>query len=160
MRFEVTHVAKDGLAREVWSFELDRFTFTTQIAVRLISYVSQTKPTPRHQKWRASLWYDPRAPHRSPGHLPHNRIDKEQDVPWTPEVGAEALALVNAAILLVEPERPKFATAPEAKDAPAAVCPRCLDVKPGTPAGSPEQPHPGPFTADVCHACARSEESP
>lgn len=107
------------------------------------------------------VWsFDPRAPHRSPGHLPHNRIDKEEDVPWSPEIGAEALALVRTSTVLVEPERPKPAPAPEAKDAPGAVCPRCLDVKPGTPAGSPEQPHPGPFTADLCAACTSSKRSP
>lgn len=33
------------------------------------------------------------------------------------------------------------------------VCPRCLGVEPGKPAGDPEHPHPGPFTAEVCAAC-------
>lgn len=33
------------------------------------------------------------------------------------------------------------------------VCPRCLGVEPGKPAGDPEHPHPGPFTAEVCASC-------
>lgn len=33
------------------------------------------------------------------------------------------------------------------------VCPRCLGVEPGKPAGDPEYPHPGPFTAEVCASC-------
>ena len=34
-----------------------------------------------------------------------------------------------------------------------AVCPRCLDIEPGTPGGNPEEPHPGPFTENLCAAC-------
>ena len=36
------------------------------------------------------------------------------------------------------------------------VCPRCLDVTPGTPGGTPEEPHPGPFTEELCTACAKA----
>lgn len=36
------------------------------------------------------------------------------------------------------------------------VCPRCLDIVPGTPGGSPESPHPGPFTAELCAPCSRA----
>lgn len=35
----------------------------------------------------------------------------------------------------------------------APVCPRCLDENPGTPGGSPDAPHTGPFTAELCDAC-------
>lgn len=34
------------------------------------------------------------------------------------------------------------------------VCPRCLDVEPGIAAGDPDHPHPGPFTRELCAACA------
>lgn len=42
--------------------------------------------------------------------------------------------------------------------APAApprrpVCPRCLDIEPGMPGGTPEAPHPGPFTPRLCGPC-------
>ena len=115
MRFEIIHPSQDGLAREVWFFELDRFPFAstsaTQIAVKLVAYASETKPTTRHRKWKTALWYDPSLSHRSPGHLPHRRINKEQDVPWSPELGAEALAFVQKAIVLVEPARPALAPA-------------------------------------------------
>ena len=40
------------------------------------------------------------------------------------------------------------------------VCPRCLGVEPGKPAGDPDHPHPGPFTAEVCAACAVETEQP
>lgn len=40
------------------------------------------------------------------------------------------------------------------------VCPRCLGVEPGKPAVDPEHPHPGPFTAEVCAACAVETEHP
>lgn len=33
------------------------------------------------------------------------------------------------------------------------VCPRCLDVEPGKPAGSPDAPHPGPFRDELCTPC-------
>jgi hypothetical protein len=33
------------------------------------------------------------------------------------------------------------------------VCPRCLDLEPGTPGGTPETPHPGPFAQDLCAPC-------
>jgi hypothetical protein len=36
------------------------------------------------------------------------------------------------------------------------VCPRCLDIVPGTPGGTPEEPHPGPFTEDLCAACHKA----
>jgi len=36
------------------------------------------------------------------------------------------------------------------------VCPRCLDLVPGTPGGTPEEPHPGPFTEDLCAACHKA----
>jgi hypothetical protein len=38
----------------------------------------------------------------------------------------------------------------------APVCPRCLDLTPGTPGGEPETPHPGPFTEDLCAACHKA----
>ena len=34
-----------------------------------------------------------------------------------------------------------------------SVCPRCLDIEPGKPGGTPDQPHPGPFTTGLCAAC-------
>jgi len=37
----------------------------------------------------------------------------------------------------------------------APVCPRCLDIVPGTPGGEPETPHPGPFTDELCAACVK-----
>lgn len=37
----------------------------------------------------------------------------------------------------------------------APVCPRCLDIEPGTPGGTPDEPHPGPFTRDLCAPCER-----
>lgn len=40
------------------------------------------------------------------------------------------------------------------------VCPRCLGVEPGKPAGDPEHPHPGPFTAEVCEACFLAAREP
>lgn len=40
------------------------------------------------------------------------------------------------------------------------VCPRCLDVAPGIPAGVPDAPHPGPFTPDGCAACDRVLHGP
>lgn len=36
---------------------------------------------------------------------------------------------------------------------PVPVCPRCLDIEPGTPGGSPNDPHSGPFTVDLCVRC-------
>lgn len=36
---------------------------------------------------------------------------------------------------------------------PRPVCPRCLGVEPGKPAGDPAKPHPGPFTSELCSAC-------
>lgn len=41
---------------------------------------------------------------------------------------------------------------------PQPVCPRCLDVTPGTPGGMPEKPHPGPFTEKLCEACVKAVE--
>lgn len=39
------------------------------------------------------------------------------------------------------------------------VCPRCLNLSPGKPAWrSPENPHPGPFTEDLCTACNATTE--
>lgn len=35
-----------------------------------------------------------------------------------------------------------------------AVCPRCLDRVPGTPGGTPDECHPGPFARDLCAPCA------
>jgi hypothetical protein len=40
------------------------------------------------------------------------------------------------------------------------VCPRCLGVEPGKPAGDPDHPHPGPFTAEVCEACFLAAREP
>jgi len=37
--------------------------------------------------------------------------------------------------------------------AAAPVCPRCLGVEPGKPCGNPNDPHPGPFTTDLCAPC-------
>lgn len=34
-----------------------------------------------------------------------------------------------------------------------AVCPRCLGIVPGVPGGTPEDPHPGPFTDSLCAKC-------
>lgn len=39
------------------------------------------------------------------------------------------------------------------------VCPRCLDLTPGTPAGDPEHLHPGPFTDELCSSCSRAVEA-
>lgn len=36
------------------------------------------------------------------------------------------------------------------------VCPRCLDLTPGTPGGTPDTPHPGPFTGELCAACEKA----
>jgi hypothetical protein len=36
------------------------------------------------------------------------------------------------------------------------VCPRCLDLIPGTPGGDPDHPHPGPFADDMCVVCCQS----
>lgn len=36
------------------------------------------------------------------------------------------------------------------------VCPRCLDLTPGTPGGTPDTPHPGPFTDELCAVCERA----
>lgn len=44
------------------------------------------------------------------------------------------------------------------KAQPKPVCPRCLDLIPGTPGGTPETPHPGPFTEELCAACSRAVE--
>jgi hypothetical protein len=33
------------------------------------------------------------------------------------------------------------------------VCPRCLGIEPGTPGGTPELGHPGPFTDRLCQPC-------
>lgn len=41
---------------------------------------------------------------------------------------------------------------------PKPVCPRCLDIEPGSPGGNPERPHPGPFTKDLCAPCSRAVE--
>jgi len=41
----------------------------------------------------------------------------------------------------------------------APVCPRCLGVDPGKPGGKPEEPHSGPFTAELCGACAAATKS-
>jgi hypothetical protein len=42
----------------------------------------------------------------------------------------------------------------------APVCPRCLDVTPGTPAGDLANPHPGPFLPELCTACALATSEP
>lgn len=39
----------------------------------------------------------------------------------------------------------------------SAVCPRCLDIEPGVPGGTPEAPHPGPFTRELCGPCERGD---
>jgi hypothetical protein len=36
------------------------------------------------------------------------------------------------------------------------VCPRCLDLIPGTPGGDPDHPHPGPFVDGMCVTCCLS----
>jgi len=35
------------------------------------------------------------------------------------------------------------------------VCPRCLGISPGIAAGDPGNPHPGPFTRELCESCER-----
>lgn len=44
------------------------------------------------------------------------------------------------------------------KALPKPVCPRCLDIEPGSPGGDPERPHPGPFTKDLCAPRSRAVE--
>jgi hypothetical protein len=46
-----------------------------------------------------------------------------------------------------------------AEAASVPVCPRCLDIEPGTPGGTPEQPHHGPFRNDLCSPCEQNSGS-
>lgn len=58
--------------------------------------------------------------------------------PWSPHLTPEMkAAFASGASALVR----------------APVCPRCLGLEPGTPGGTPEEPHPGPFTEGLCAAC-------
>jgi hypothetical protein len=49
-------------------------------------------------------------------------------------------------------DQPREAPAVDVATA-APVCPRCLGVEPGKPCGTPNDPHPGPFTTDLCAPC-------
>lgn len=48
----------------------------------------------------------------------------------------------------------------EQATAPVPVCPRCLGIEPGKPGGTPDAPHPGPFTADLCAECQAATPPP
>ena len=40
------------------------------------------------------------------------------------------------------------------------VCPRCLDIEPGIPAGDPPEAHPGPFSQEMCGPCHKASAPP
>lgn len=48
----------------------------------------------------------------------------------------------------------------EQAEGTAPVCPRCLGIDPGKPGGSPDAPHPGPFTDELCGACTLATKAP
>lgn len=48
----------------------------------------------------------------------------------------------------------------DARHRTVEVCPRCLDVVPGVPAGDPDNPHPGPFAPELCTVCALNTSEP
>jgi hypothetical protein len=67
-----------------------------------------------------------------------------------PAVDPDHEAVLRDTLLVDPPTNP---ATPSALQASAPVCPRCLDIAPGVPAGDPTNPHPGPFADEARDWC-------